>query len=286
MQIKLDNTSYIYNKGNKFEKRALDQINLEINQGEFIGLIGHTGSGKSTLVQHLNGLMLPTEGKVFIDGKNSSDKKVSKTEIRKKVGLVFQYPEYQLFEDTIYNDIAFGPKNIGCSEEEIEERVRWACEMTGVDFKEAKELSPFELSGGQKRRVAIAGVIAMKPKFLVLDEPTAGLDPIGREEILSEIHRLYKDENITVILISHSMEDVARLADRLLVMDNGRIIIDDKTREVFKRSQELKDIGLNIPQVTEFMNAFQAKGNEVREDIYTVEEAFLEIKNYLRGQRL
>lgn len=286
MQIKLDNTSYIYNKGNKFEKRALDQINLEINQGEFIGLIGHTGSGKSTLVQHLNGLMLPTEGKVFIDGKNSSDKKVSKTEIRKKVGLVFQYPEYQLFEDTIYNDIAFGPKNIGCSEEEIEERVRWACEMTGVDFKEAKELSPFELSGGQKRRVAIAGVIAMKPKFVVLDEPTAGLDPIGREEILSEIHRLYKEENITVILISHSMEDVARLADRLLVMDNGRIIMDDKTREVFKRSQELKDIGLNIPQVTEFMNAFQAKGNEVREDIYTVEEAFLEIKNYLRGQRL
>lgn len=286
MQIKLDNTSYIYNKGNKFEKRALDQINLEINQGEFIGLIGHTGSGKSTLVQHLNGLMLPTEGKVFIDGKNSSDKKVSKTEIRKKVGLVFQYPEYQLFEDTIYNDIAFGPKNIGCSEEEIEERVRWACEMTGVDFKEAKELSPFELSGGQKRRVAIAGVIAMKPKFLVLDEPTAGLDPIGREEILSEIHRLYKEENITVILISHSMEDVARLADRLLVMDNGRIIMDDKTREVFKRSQELKDIGLNIPQVTEFMNAFQAKGNNVREDIYTVEEAFLEIKNYLRGQRL
>lgn len=158
--------------------------------------------------------------------------------------------------------------------------------MTGVDFKEAKELSPFELSGGQKRRVAIAGVIAMKPKFLVLDEPTAGLDPIGREEILSEIHRLYKEENITVILISHSMEDVARLADRLLVMDNGRIIMDDKTREVFKRSQELKDIGLNIPQVTEFMNAFQAKGNEVREDIYTVEEAFLEIKNYLRGQRL
>ena len=286
MQIKLDNTSYIYNKGNKFEKRSLDQIKLEINQGEFIGLIGHTGSGKSTLVQHLNGLMLPTEGKVFIDGKNSSDKKVSKTEIRKKVGLVFQYPEYQLFEDTIYNDIAFGPKNIGCSEEEIEERVRWACEMTGVDFKEAKELSPFELSGGQKRRVAIAGVIAMKPKFLVLDEPTAGLDPIGREEILSEIHRLYKEENITVILISHSMEDVARLADRLLVMDNGRIIMDDKTREVFKRSQELKDIGLNIPQVTEFMNAFQAKGNEVREDIYTVEEAFLEIKNYLRGQRL
>lgn len=286
MQIKLDNTSYIYNKGNKFEKRALDQINLEINQGEFIGLIGHTGSGKSTLVQHLNGLMLPTEGKVFIDGKDSSDKRVSKTEIRKKVGLVFQYPEYQLFEDTIYNDIAFGPKNIGCSEEEIEERVRWACEMTGVDFKEAKELSPFELSGGQKRRVAIAGVIAMKPKFLVLDEPTAGLDPIGREEILSEIHRLYKEENITVILISHSMEDVARLSDRLLVMDNGRIIMDDKTREVFKRSQELKDIGLNIPQVTEFMNAFQAKGNEVREDIYTVEEAFLEIKNYLRGQRL
>ncbi len=286
MQIKLDNVSYIYNKGNKFEKRALDQVDLEISQGEFIGLIGHTGSGKSTLVQHLNGLMFPTEGSVFIDGENTSDKKVSKTDIRKKVGLVFQYPEYQLFEDTIYNDIAFGPRNIGCTEEEVEERVRWACDMTGVDFEEAKELSPFELSGGQKRRVAIAGVIAMKPKFLVLDEPTAGLDPIGREEILSEIHRLYKEENITVILISHSMEDVARLADRLLVMDNGKIIMDDETRKVFQRSSELKEIGLNIPQVTEFIGAFREKGNPIRDDIYTVEEAFLEMRDYLRGQKL
>ncbi|MDO5649487.1 MAG: energy-coupling factor transporter ATPase [Gallicola sp.] len=286
MQIKLDNVSYIYNKGNKFEKRALDQVDLEISQGEFIGLIGHTGSGKSTLVQHLNGLMLPTEGSVFIDGEDTADKKVLKTEIRKKVGLVFQYPEYQLFEDTIYNDIAFGPRNIGCTEEEAEERVRWACDMTGVDFEEAKELSPFELSGGQKRRVAIAGVIAMKPKFLVLDEPTAGLDPIGREEILSEIHRLYKEENITVILISHSMEDVARLADRLLVMDNGKIIMDDETRKVFQRSSELKEIGLNIPQVTEFIDAFRERGNPIRDDIYTVEEAFLEMKDYLRGQKL
>lgn len=237
MQIKLENVSYIYNKGNKFEKRALDRISLEINQGEFIGLIGHTGSGKSTLVQHLNGLMLPTEGKVLVDGADTSDKKVSKTEIRKKVGLVFQYPEYQLFEDTIYNDIAFGPKNIGCSEEEVEERVRWACKMTGLDFEESKEFSPFELSGGQKRRVAIAGVIAMKPQFLVLDEPTAGLDPVGREEILAEIHRLYKEENITVILISHSMEDVARLADRLVVMDNGKVIMDDETRKVFQQAR-------------------------------------------------
>lgn len=286
MQIKLENVSYIYNKGNKFEKRALDRISLEINQGEFIGLIGHTGSGKSTLVQHLNGLMLPTEGKVLVDGADTSDKKVSKTEIRKKVGLVFQYPEYQLFEDTIYNDIAFGPKNIGCSEEEVEERVRWACKMTGLDFEESKEFSPFELSGGQKRRVAIAGVIAMKPQFLVLDEPTAGLDPVGREEILAEIHRLYKEENITVILISHSMEDVARLADRLVVMDNGKVIMDDETRKVFQQAQELKRIGLNIPQVTDFMNSFRGKGNNIRTDIYTVEEAFLEMKNYLRGQSL
>lgn len=286
MQIKLENVSYIYNKGNKFEKRALDRISLEINQGEFIGLIGHTGSGKSTLVQHLNGLMLPTEGKVLVDGADTSDKKVSKTEIRKKVGLVFQYPEYQLFEDTIYNDIAFGPKNIGCSEEEVEERVRWACKMTGLDFEESKEFSPFELSGGQKRRVAIAGVIAMKPQFLVLDEPTAGLDPVGREEILAEIHRLYKEENITVILISHSMEDVARLADRLVVIDNGKVIMDDETRKVFQQAQELKRIGLNIPQVTDFMNSFRGKGNNIRTDIYTVEEAFLEMKNYLRGQSL
>lgn len=285
MQIRLENVSHIYNQGNTFEKIALDHIHLEIEQGEFIGIIGHTGSGKSTLVQHFNGLMLPTEGSVFVDEKDTKDKNVSKTEIRKNVGLVFQYPEYQLFEDTIFNDIAFGPKNIGCTEKEVEERVRWACEITGVDFEKSKELSPFELSGGQKRRVAIAGVIAMKPQFLILDEPTAGLDPVGREEILSRIHNLYQEENITVILISHSMEDVARLAKRLLVMDNGKIIMDSETRKVFEKAEELKEIGLSIPQVTDFLHAYHKKEKDIRTDIYTVEEAYEELKHYLKGRR-
>ena len=281
--IAAKNLSYAYTLANGKKITAVQDVSFELGSGEILGIIGKTGSGKSTLVSVLAGILKPLSGAVFLGGKDIFE---NASEMSFKIGIVFQYPEYQLFEDTIYNDIAFGPKNIGCSEEEVEERVRWACKMTGLDFEESKEFSPFELSGGQKRRVAIAGVIAMKPQFLVLDEPTAGLDPVGREEILAEIHRLYKEENITVILISHSMEDVARLADRLVVMDNGKVIMDDETRKVFQQAQELKRIGLNIPQVTDFMNSFRGKGNNIRTDIYTVEEAFLEMKNYLRGQSL
>ena len=230
MQIKIENLKFVYNENNPFSKTALDDISLTIEENEFIGIIGHTGSGKSTLVQHLNALITPSHGKVFIDGIDTSEKSKNKIDIRKNVGLVFQYPEYQLFEETVYKDIAFGPSNIGCTEEEIEERVRWACDLVKLDFDYIKDKSPFELSGGQKRRVAIAGVLAMKPKFLVLDEPTAGLDPRGRDEILDEIKNLYKTQNMTVVLVSHSMEDVARMVERIIVMEKGKIYMDGKPK--------------------------------------------------------
>lgn len=285
MIINIKNLNFVYNPETPFEKIALKDVNLEINQGEFIGLIGHTGSGKSTLVQHLNGLIKPTSGDIIIEDVNISKKGVNLKSIRQKVGLVFQYPEYQLFEETIYKDIAFGPKNLGLSEEEVHQRVKESMESVGLDYEELKDRSPFELSGGQKRRVAIAGVIAMKPKVLVLDEPTAGLDPRGRDEILGEIHELFKREGITIILVSHSMEDVAKLVDRILVMDNSKVVMDDIPREIFKRADELEEIGLGIPQITRFMRAFKAKGNNVREDILTVEEAKDEILRYIRSKR-
>ena len=275
MIIDIKKLNYTYNLGTPFESKALDDINVSIDEGEFIGLIGHTGSGKSTLVQHLNGLIKPTSGERIIDGTNITDKDVKLTNIRQKVGLVFQYPEYQLFEESVYKDIAFGPYNLNLDNEEVDRRVKESMEVVGLDFDSLKDRSPFELSGGQKRRVAIAGVIAMKPKVLVLDEPTAGLDPHGRDEILSEIYDLFKREGITIILVSHSMEDVAKLVDRILVMD-------DKTREVFKRADELENMGLGIPQITRFMREFKAKGNDVREDILTVSEAKDELLRYLR----
>ena len=282
MIIDIKNLNFIYNPNTPFESRALDNVNISIEEGEFIGLIGHTGSGKSTLVQHLNGLIKPTSGEIIIDGTNITDKNVKLKSIRQKVGLVFQYPEYQLFEESVYKDIAFGPSNLGLDETEIDKRVKDAMEVVGLDYELLKDRSPFELSGGQKRRVAIAGVIAMKPKVLVLDEPTAGLDPHGRDEILSEIHDLFKREGITIILVSHSMEDVAKLVDRILVMHHGKIVMDDKTREIFKRADELERIGLGIPQITKFMREFKAQGNHVREDILTVEEAKEELLRYLR----
>ena len=285
MIMKIQNLNYIYNPNTPFEKHALKDINLEINEGEFIGLIGHTGSGKSTLVQHLNGLMKPTSGNIIVEGLNITEKKANLKEVRQKVGLVFQYPEHQLFEETIYKDIAFGPKNLGLSENEVQTRVKESMESTGLDFEELKDRSPFELSGGQKRRVAIAGVIAMKPKILVLDEPTAGLDPSGRDDILGEIKKLYKKEGITIILVSHSMEDVAKLVDRILVMHRGKIAIDDLTREVFKRVDELEKLGLGVPQITKFMKEFKSKGNNVRDDMLTVDEAKKEILEYLRRKR-
>ncbi len=282
MIIKIDNLNYIYNENTPFEKTALRDINLEIEAGEFIGLIGHTGSGKSTLVEHLNGLIRVQTGSLFIDGFDISKKETKLKKIRQKVGLVFQYPEYQLFEETIFKDIAFGPKNLELGDEEIEIRVRDAMEAVGLDYEEFKDRSPFELSGGQKRRVAIAGVIAMKPKVLVLDEPTSGLDPNGRDEILGEICDLYKAGGITVILVSHNMEDIAKIVNRILVMDKGRVVMDDLPREIFKRREELEAIGLGIPQITKFMQEYRKKGHHVKTDILTVEEAKEELIRYLR----
>ena len=282
MLIEIKNLTYVYGPNTPFEIKALDNINLEIEEGDFIGLIGHTGSGKSTLVQHLNGLMKPTSGDIFVDGVNIVKKDANLKLLRQKVGLVFQYPEHQLFEETVYKDIAFGPKNLGLDKDEIHIRIQEAMEAVGLDFEELKDRSPFELSGGQKRRVAIAGVIAMKPKVLILDEPTAGLDPHGRDEILGEVRDLFKNSGITIILVSHSMEDVAKMVKRILVMHNGKVVMDGPTREVFQRADELEKIGLGIPQITDFMRKFKEKGNNVRDDILTVEEAKAEIMNYLR----
>lgn len=284
MNIKIDEISYIYNGGTPFEKKALDRVSLEIGEGEFIGLIGHTGSGKSTFVQHLNALMLPTEGRVYVDGIDTSEKGVNLRQVRQKVGLVFQYPEYQLFEETIYKDIAFGPENLGLGEDEVETRVREAMDLVGLDFATMKDHSPFELSGGQKRRVAIAGVLAMQPKVLVLDEPTAGLDPHGRDEILGQIEKLYKNQDMTIVLVSHSMEDIAKLAKRVIVFAEGRVMYDGETREVFSHSKELEDLNLGIPQITSFMKELRLRGYPVSDDILTVEEAKLELIKYLRSR--
>ena len=222
MSIIAKDLNYTYGQGSPFETKALNSVSLEINDGEFVGLIGHTGSGKSTLIQHLNGLLHPTSGQVFVDGVDISEKGMNLKEIRRRVGLVFQYPEHQLFEETVYKDVAFGPKNIGIGSSEIDKTVKWAISEVGLDYDEVKDKSPFELSGGQRRRVAIAGVLSMRPEVMILDEPTAGLDPKGRDEILSEVNKLNKQEGITVILVSHSMEDVAKLADKLIVMNKGR----------------------------------------------------------------
>lgn len=282
MIIKLENLNYIYNPNTPFEKKALDNICLDIKKGDFIGLIGHTGSGKSTLVQHLNGLIKATSGKIIIDGIDITSKDASLKEIRQKVGLVFQYPEHQLFEETIYRDIAFGPKNLELGEEEISKRVRRAMDIVGLDFDTLKDRSPFELSGGQKRRVAIAGVLAMKPEVLILDEPTAGLDPRGRDEILGRIQKLYEEEGITIILVSHSMEDIARLVNKIIVMHRGKVAMEGDTKRIFKQDEKLKKLGLGIPQITSFMKEYRLKGNEVKDTVLTVEEAKEELIKYLR----
>lgn len=285
MIIKIENLNYIYNPGTPFEKMALKDINLDLSRGDFIGLIGHTGSGKSTLVQHLNGLIKPTSGKIIVDGIDITSKDTDLRKIRQKVGLVFQYPEHQLFEETVYKDIAFGPKNLELEEEEIETRVKKAMELVGLDYNSLKDRSPFELSGGQKRRVAIAGVLAMKPEVLVLDEPTAGLDPRGRDEVLGRIQGLYEEEGITIILVSHSMEDIARLVNRIVVMHEGKIAMEGSSKEVFKQAEKLEQMGLGIPQITTFMRQYKRKGNEVRDDIITVEEAKEEILKLIRSRK-
>lgn len=282
MSIKIKNLNHIYSINTPFESKALDDINLEIKDGEFIGLIGHTGSGKSTLIQHLNGLLKATSGTIEVCGTDITKKKVNLKLIRQKVGLVFQYPEHQLFEETIYKDIAFGPKNLGLEDSEIDKRIRDSMELVGLDFVDMKDRSPFDLSGGQKRRVAIAGVLAMKPEVLILDEPTAGLDPRGREEILDQIRALYDKKHITIILVSHSMEDIARLVEKILVMHKGKIAMYDTPTEVFKRVKELEGFGLAIPQITYFMRALKEKGRDIDENIFTVDDAKQEILEYLR----
>lgn len=276
MSIILEDVSYSYQPDSADEIKALQNINLIINEGDFVGLIGHTGSGKSTLVQHLNGLLKPTKGRIIIDECVLPVKGVQLKEIRQKVGLVFQYPEHQLFEETVYEDIAFGPKNMRLSSQETAQRVKKALEMVHLDYEKYHVASPFLLSGGEKRRVAIAGVLAMEPKYLILDEPTAGLDPSGRDEILAQIAELHQ-QGITVILVSHSMDDVARLTQRLVVMHKSKIVFDDDTRKVFSQYERLQEMGLDIPTVTKLMLRLKNKGWPVRLDILTVEEAREEI---------
>lgn len=278
--LEVKNLDYIYSAGTPFEHKALDNVSFALEPGEFVGIIGHTGSGKSTLMQQMNGLLKPTSGQVLLDGVDIwSDKKLTR-QARFRVGLVFQYPEYQLFEETVYRDIAFGPKNMGLEEKEVDRRVREAAGFVGLTQAQL-EVSPFDLSGGQKRRVAIAGVIAMEPEVLILDEPTAGLDPVGRAEILGNIEAYRQAKNATIMMVSHSMEDVARLTDRLLVMNGSRLAMDGTPSEVFSRAQELLAMGLNIPQVTQVFLKLKKLGLDVK-NVYTMEQAVAEIVR-LRG---
>ena len=286
MSVIVKNLTYIYDEGMPFASKAIDDISFEIKDNDFVGLIGHTGSGKSTLIQHLNGLLKPSSGQIIVNGFNITDKDLNLTEIRKRVGIVFQYPEYQLFEETVEKDIAFGPGNLGLDEEEISKRVRKSMEAVGLDYETYKDKSPFDLSGGQKRRVAIAGVIAMNPEVLILDEPTAGLDPGGRDEIFNLIKKLHRDNNITIILSSHSMDDMAKLAQTIIVMNHGKIEFMGTPREVFtSHAARLREIGLDVTQVLELATKLRNKGFDIRPDVLTVEEIKDEILKVMRGRK-
>lgn len=284
MSIILDHVSHIYEAGTAMEFAALKDINLTIPDGQFIGLIGHTGSGKSTLVQHLNGLLAPTSGNIYYNGADIHDDDFNKKELRSKVGLVFQYPEHQLFEIDVFTDVCFGPKNLGLDKKEVELRAYAALKQVGLEDEYFYQ-SPFDLSGGQKRRVAIAGVLAMKPDVLILDEPTAGLDPKGRDEILDQVAKLREEMGMTVILVSHSMDDVAKYVDRIIVMNKGQVMFDNEPREVFRHYKELESVGLAAPQVTYIMQALKEKGLMVDTDITTIEEAKTAILRALGRQR-
>ena len=283
MSVKVENLTHIYNEGLPHESVAVQDVSFSIEDGQRAGIIGHTGSGKSTLVQHLNGLIKPKTGSIYIDGENICDGKTVMREIRKKVGLVFQYPEYQLFEETVFKDVAFGPKNIGLADEELEDRVREAIELVGLDYEQIKDKSPFDLSGGQKRRVAIAGVIAMKPKVLILDEPTAGLDPKAHRDVLDMIIRVHEHENNITIMVSHNMEDIASMCDKVIVMDRAHAVMEGTPEEVFARRAELKQMGLAAPPVTELIDMLNDRGFKLDGNILTRDKAVEEIYKAIRG---
>ena len=272
MPIEVRHLTHTYSQGSAFQATAIMDVNLTIQDGEFIGVIGHTGSGKSTLVQHLNGLLTPTSGQVLIDGEDMNQKGVDRRRIRQKVGLVFQYPEYQLFEETIAKDIAFGPKNLGLSPEEVDRRVRRAMEWVHLDYDRYAQRSPFELSGGQMRRVAIAGVLAMESKVLILDEPTAGLDPRGRDRSLDMVKQLHAQGGVTVIMVSHSMDDISRLATRLIVMNKGRLVADGTPRELFRQVGMMESVGLGVPQATKLCALLRKRGIDIPDDLYTIDQ--------------
>lgn len=285
MSIKAENIKYIYSDGTPFKTVALDNVNFEVTSGEFLAVIGHTGSGKSTLIQLLNGLEMPTSGQIIVNGEVVGENKKRLKNIRQTVGLVFQYPEYQIFEETVEKDVAFGPMNLNLAEEEIKYRVKESLELVGFNYEKIKDLSPFEMSGGQKRRVAIAGVLAMKPEYLILDEPTAGLDPAGRNEIFSQIKNLHEKSGVTVVLISHSMEDVASLADRIVVLYKGKVHMMGTPKEIYSNSKELENIGLGVPQIAKIVSELRKKGFNIKSDIISVKEAKKEILEEIRRRK-
>lgn len=282
MSIRVEHLTHIYDKGMPTQSVALDDISFTAEDGQFIGVIGHTGSGKSTLLQHLNGLLKPDSGRVIVGDVDITAPGISMVEIRKRIGLVFQYPEYQLFEETVAKDVAFGPKNLGLSDEQIEERVREAIELVGLDYKTVKDRSPFELSGGQKRRVAIAGVVAMRPEVLILDEPTAGLDPKAHKDVLAMVEEVHRRTGNITIFVSHNMADIARLSDKIVIIDSGKLVTVGKPKEVFSRKDELRAVGLDLPPVTEFTESLREKGIELSATILDVEQAAKEIAAYLK----
>ena len=285
MSIRVENLKHIYDKGMPTESLALDDISFQVEDGQMFGIIGHTGSGKSTLLQHLNGLLKPEEGHIFIGDVDITSPDIAMTEIRKRIGLVFQYPEYQLFEETVAKDVAFGPRNLGLSEEEIEERVKEAIELVGLDYEVFKDRSPFDLSGGQKRRVAIAGVIAMRPEVLILDEPTAGLDPKAHKDVLMMVEEVHRRTGNITILVSHNMADIARLCDNILVIDGGKVVTVGTPKEVFAHRQELSAVGLDLPPITQLTEALRQRGMDIPDTILSVDEAAEEIAKALGRKR-
>lgn len=284
MSIQVKELTHIYEKGMPNESIALENVSFEVEDGSFLGVIGHTGSGKSTLLQHMNGLLKPTDGSIVVGGVDITSPDVSMVEIRKRIGLVFQYPEYQLFEETVAKDVAFGPKNLGLSQEEINERVKEAIELVGLDYEAIKDRSPFELSGGQKRRVAIAGVVAMKPEVLILDEPTAGLDPKAHKDVLKMIETVHEKTGNIIIFVSHNMADIARMSDKVLVMDSGHMVMIGTPKEVFSNREELSRVGLDLPPITQLTEGLRQKGMEIEDTILSVDDAAVQIAKYLKDK--